>query len=115
MSFGTAMVRFAAIASAARAEAYSGEVDANGLNIQVGEVKARVPFARLTTFVDFRQHGRTIRCTASILLRPGTGITIDENSILIHLPTGDRYEVLRTGAEYGLAEEKHYLLHRLED
>lgn len=112
-----AIARFSAQGARVRAESFGGRVEdgtceASGNNLQIGSTKFRAPFSKLSTVVELRTHGRTLRCSAVILLRRELGIEIDETTKVKHLSSGDIYEVAQIGVELGASQEKRVLLHR---
>lgn len=114
MSFATGISRLATQAATLRASAFAGDLNSAGYNIQIDDRPVAIAFTRLETFIDMITHGRTVRCTAAISIPDSLGITPDETSRITHLPTGEQYEIVRTGMESATAAEKHYLLRRLE-
>lgn len=121
MSFATATRRFAAQAAQARADLFGGTAadrtaDAQGNNLQIvgAGTKFRAAFSRLQTAIDVVSHGSHFRCTAKISLRRDLGIAVDETTQILHLTTGEKYEVVQIGVDTAIAAELPILLRRLE-
>lgn len=123
MSFATSLRSFAQQSARERTAAFVGEADAQGRNLSLPverdgatvEHKFRAAFTRLSSVYTLRSHGRSLRVSASIMLPDSLGLSVDENTRLTHLPTGDVYEVVQIGVEHPGAAEKRVLLARLED
>jgi hypothetical protein len=115
MSFKSAAATFAAQAAAHRADAFAGDVDADGYNLQIGATKFTAAFERNGTEYELRHHGKTVRCNASFMLPDSVGVTVNEDTLVTHLPTGHVYEVVRIREETGFAAERSVLLFRQED
>lgn len=122
----SAIATFAQLAARTRAQSLGGRVEdatcaSDGNNLSIPDATApggirrfRAPFTRLTTAVELRTHGRSLRCTAVIMLRAQLGLTLDETTIVTHLPSGETYDVAQIGIEHPNSSEHRILLRRID-
>lgn len=104
MSFATSLAAFSAQAARARTEIFSGETDAEEYNLQIGTVRFRAPFTTLNTTHEAMMHGKHVRTVAKALLPARFAGTLTTATTVLHLPTGDVYELVEFRAGPGTDE-----------
>lgn len=118
MSFSLSQARrFAEQGAVQRAHLYgapSTGIDPAEPNLQLGTVQFRAALFKLSTVVQAVVHGKTINCTAKVLIPKSLNLVFDESSLFTEIATGEVFEVVQIGVENSTLAETPVLLRRQE-